>query len=969
MAYFQEHHEALSLIQSDGASKGFRRNQIGGIAAALAHFTVNQDAALICMPTGSGKTAVLMATAFALRAARVLVITPSQLVRNQIAEDFRLLQVLKRIGVLPEALPTPSVAEVDSKVTSDAEWVELLNNDVVIATPNSVSPHVPGVAAMPTDAFDLVLMDEAHHSAAPSWAKILDHLAGARRVLLTATPFRNDGKEIKAKIVYNYPLRKAHEDGIFGKLSYIPVMPKIEEDTDKEIAQTVEKIYRKDEADGFEHRVIIRTDRKGRANELKRVYDEHTGLHLKVINSSHSLAYTKNVIDQLRKGEINGVIAVDMLGEGFDLPNLKIAAIHSPHKSLAITLQFIGRFTRTNGEKVGEAKFIAAVNEEMEVERLRLFQEDSAWQELIQSASENRIGKELEAQAFFSNFAPVWGDNEMDVSLYSFQPNCHVKVYKVHGDFDLRADMRSDELPVVFHNASDDHQTAVLLWVNAQKPKWIAHGSLSNHTHELLVVHFHPDSRLLFICSTLRQNELYKRVVSTYVHGQAEMIPLCKLKRVMAGWKDARFFNVGLRSRKAVVGAESYKVIMGSSAHDAIANSDGLNYVRGHSYGKGFDENDEPIMIGMSSSSKLWSSEYFKIPDLVAWCDKLAAKIANPDCDAMVTPLGQLDSGEQVETLPQRVLIAADWDVDAYASKRHLQMTSPDGAIHKCPLPETMIQVDPVQSDCDRIVFSIGTAKGSVKYEFTLNPVAFVEIPGQTTKLELLKGFQRLSLTEYLLDNPPVFYYDDLSSLQRDLYFESRQDLPPFDVHKVESFDWAAANVCIHSEEKLKDPASGKLTIHEHFRNALPSDFDVVIYDQGAGEIADLVGLKGGADPKIVLYHCKGTKEAAPGVRVADMYEVCGQAVKSVVYANRTRLAQKIKKERVSRDYLKGDRDTALAILDLFDSQALPLEVIVVQPGLAAKALPNSRKMADLLGAVENHLETHAGAKLRVICS
>ncbi|WP_346763412.1 hypothetical protein [Escherichia sp. E4694] len=40
-----------------------------------------------------------------------------------------------------------------------------------------------------------------------------------------------------------------------------------------------------------------------------------------------------------------------MLGEGYDLPNLKIAALHDHHKSLAVTLQFIGRFTRVNKAK------------------------------------------------------------------------------------------------------------------------------------------------------------------------------------------------------------------------------------------------------------------------------------------------------------------------------------------------------------------------------------------------------------------------------------------------------------------------------------------------------------------------------------------------------------------------------------------------------------------------------------------
>ncbi|PAC30611.1 hypothetical protein CEJ87_18090 [Caldifermentibacillus hisashii] len=41
------------------------------------------------------------------------------------------------------------------------------------------------------------------------------------------------------------------------------------------------------------------------------------------------------------------VVCVNMFGEGIDIPNLKIAAIHDKYKSLPITLQFIGRFART----------------------------------------------------------------------------------------------------------------------------------------------------------------------------------------------------------------------------------------------------------------------------------------------------------------------------------------------------------------------------------------------------------------------------------------------------------------------------------------------------------------------------------------------------------------------------------------------------------------------------------------------
>ena len=78
-----------------------------------------------------------------------------------------------------------------------------------------------------------------------------------------------------------------------------------------------------------------------------------------------------------------------MMSEGFDFPQLKIAAIHVPHKSLETTLQFIGRFARTNAERIGDAKFVA-VPEEIKTETQRLYRENAVWEELIVDLAERR---------------------------------------------------------------------------------------------------------------------------------------------------------------------------------------------------------------------------------------------------------------------------------------------------------------------------------------------------------------------------------------------------------------------------------------------------------------------------------------------------------------------------------------------------------------------------------------------------
>ncbi len=55
-----------------------------------------------------------------------------------------------------------------------------------------------------------------------------------------------------------------------------------------------------------------------------------------------------------------------------------------------------------------------------------------------------------------------------------------------------------------------------------------------------------------------------------------------------------------------------------------------------------------------------------------------------------------------------------------------------------------------------------------------------------------------------------------------------------------------------------------------------------VIDDAESGEAADVVEILQGQHELIFrLYHCKYAHGQAPGIRMADLYEVCGQAIRS----------------------------------------------------------------------------------------
>ena len=138
---------------------------MGTYWALQSHFTAYDEGepAIVSLPTGSGKTALMMVMAFARRAERVLVISPSRVVRNQTATRFDELLDLQRVGILQDDLAGddseyPSVNEVTGHVSA-AQWgTETEGYDVVVACPNSISPEFENdhteISLPPKDKFD-----------------------------------------------------------------------------------------------------------------------------------------------------------------------------------------------------------------------------------------------------------------------------------------------------------------------------------------------------------------------------------------------------------------------------------------------------------------------------------------------------------------------------------------------------------------------------------------------------------------------------------------------------------------------------------------------------------------------------------------------------------------------------------------------------------------------------------------------
>ena len=64
----------------------------------------------------------------------------------------------------------------------------------------------------------MIIVDEAHHSAAASWQRVIERFPKAKVILLTATPFRSDRQELDGELVYRYPFRNATLKGYIKRL-------------------------------------------------------------------------------------------------------------------------------------------------------------------------------------------------------------------------------------------------------------------------------------------------------------------------------------------------------------------------------------------------------------------------------------------------------------------------------------------------------------------------------------------------------------------------------------------------------------------------------------------------------------------------------------------------------------------------------------------------------------------------------
>ncbi len=840
---------------------------------------------------------------------------------------------------------------IPSEIVSDLE-----NADIIIST------HVCAQALCKFDwakeNIDLLIVDEAHHTPAKTWMDIIERLSVAKKILFTATPLRNDKKRIPADIIFFYSMRQAYGDGVFSKVEYIPVEPG--ENEDVSIAKKAEEIIINHRSEGRSESVLVRTDTQSSAKELLDIYNAHTSLRLEVIDSSNTFSTNKKCIEKLYRQELDGIICVNMLGEGFDFPSFKIAAIHAPKKTLMGTLQFIGRFVRPTEAAESVACFIAVNNENLKIEKRNLYTEDAIWNEIIIGLGDAVVAGKIEEQAFINKFeeTEIASADSFHLEMLNFA--CHTKIYRAD-DFNVHADFPKELNIHYLITRNEDDETVVGVGVNHTNPKWLSGDNKINRTYQLYVIHFQREEELLHIYSQNHSKVLCDKLAKSFCTNPKSLASSIA-QRVLGEMNNFEIFSAGLTNMQSNSG-EAYRVLTGANVSNVIEMNAGRLYAAGHMFCKATvvdGQNTRDISIGFSRDSKVWSSEYRSLFEYINWCDELGKKINNRDIRMKTNSnYDYLPVPTQLVSYPEKIF-CAEFSKDTYSVNPSVRL----GEL-SIFLVDFEIKILNTAADKRSVCFSLCYADDEFSYKCDVQGV-YTALGDELTVL----GMDML-MSQYLTENPLTFFTVKYDMIIGSEIVKPKFDNKVFNQEDIVPIDWAQYNTNVKYELRTKrGPRNGKKSIQEALFDLLQSkpENDYIVFDHSNGEMADYLTFSETENEMITrLYHVKGHKRKAYNHSVTEVYEVIGQAVKSIKwFMPKSEFIKKMKNRQNNRHFVmkKGAFSDLLKLIKS-DEKRFVGEVVVVQPGLSPSC-NMSAEVAELLASTQSYVKS-AGAVRKVL--
>jgi superfamily II DNA or RNA helicase/very-short-patch-repair endonuclease len=364
---------------------------------ALANYYGSGGTRAACvMSVGAGKTVLGVAAALAFARRRALVVTPGSVIRGTFARALdpealgNALYGLPSGPLLPGLTPPRTlVLDGSDGPLRDVPAADLDAADVIVTNFHALGTADDGLLAkLGPDAVDVIVVDEAHIAAADSYQRLFAHFPRARTLLMSACFQRLDGRPIEADVVYRYRLTDAVADGHAKRVravrfepdpiatTYEVVWPSggreeiVGREALLEAIRDPRKVARITAKSGASIHHVMRAVRRALDEQAERLApvkprvlfsalgEEHEAQIARIARQHgvptaylhHSMGESEIAGLRARfendSGDLEGLVQLRMLGQGYDFPPISVVVPLRPYGSYGEFYQFVGRGVR-----------------------------------------------------------------------------------------------------------------------------------------------------------------------------------------------------------------------------------------------------------------------------------------------------------------------------------------------------------------------------------------------------------------------------------------------------------------------------------------------------------------------------------------------------------------------------------------------------------------------------------------------
>ena len=213
---------------------------------------------------------------------------------------------------------------------------------------------------------EIILIDEAHHSKANSYIKIINHFPNALKLLFTGTPIRLNGDgfdDIADDLIVGKTVKWLQEHGNIAPFKYYaPSMidtsklkKRAGEFTKQSVDETMKTVIYGDVIEHYEKlakgkQAIVYTHSVEGSENVSKAFNK-VGYNSIAVSGKTPKEERETAMRAFRNGDLKIMVNCELFTEGIDLPNVDVCIMLRPTQSLSLYLQFAMRALNPREEK------------------------------------------------------------------------------------------------------------------------------------------------------------------------------------------------------------------------------------------------------------------------------------------------------------------------------------------------------------------------------------------------------------------------------------------------------------------------------------------------------------------------------------------------------------------------------------------------------------------------------------------